>query len=227
MEIWGDEVRPDVSINMPDIPEYPDSELLLMEKEAIGFYLTGHPLMDFRCTLNEMGAVTIAEIKELEEEDQIVCGGMITSIKRINTKKGAQMAFITMEDLTGNIEVVFFPRAYQQYQEYLISDAVVLVRGKASKSGENAKIFVDEVQSIIKKNGGELYLRVDEVSPLVIDKIKLLLKTYPGSSKVYLYFEKQKKLTMISQDNWVDLSDSLITEMRGLLGKKNIRIKSI
>ncbi|NTW05205.1 MAG: DNA polymerase III subunit alpha [Peptococcaceae bacterium] len=226
LEIWGDEVRQDVSINMPDISEYPDSDLLVMEKEAIGFYLTGHPLMDYRCTLIEMGAITVAEIKELEQESQVVCGGMITFIKRITTKKGAQMAFITMEDLTGNIEVVFFPRAYKQYQEYLISDAVVLIRGKASNSGESAKIFVDEVQTIIKKNGGELYLRVDEVSPLVIDKIKLLLKTYPGRSKVYLYFEKQKKLTMISEDNWVDLSDSLIAEMRGLLGKKNIRIKS-
>ncbi len=225
LEFWGDEVRQEVSINIPDIPEYPESELLLMEKESIGLYLTGHPLMDYRRALIDLGALTVAEVKELDQDLQTVCGGMILTVKKISTKKGANMAFATLEDLTGSLELVFFPRIYQDCQEYIKNDEVVLVRGKVSMSGENAKILVDELQKVDKKLDGDLYLRVDDISPLEMDKLKVIFQTYSGNSKVYLYFEKQKKLKMIPRDNWVDLSGPLVSEIKALLGDRNVRIK--
>ncbi|MFZ5595438.1 MAG: DNA polymerase III subunit alpha [Bacillota bacterium] len=225
LEFWGDEVKHSLSIDMPAVEEYPRSELLAFEKEAIGFYLSGHPLMEYRGVLAEKGVSTLAEIKEAGEEAAVFCGGMLTGIKRITTKKGDPMAFANLEDLTGSIEVVFFPRVFKEYQKIIRDDAVVTVRGRAGASGEEVKILAEEVQPLSRKMTGDLYLRLDDVSPEVLDNIKVLINSYPGSSKVFLYFEKEKKLKKTSKENWVDISGPILGEMRKLLGEQNVRVR--
>jgi DNA polymerase-3 subunit alpha len=225
LDFWGDEVRQTLSLNMPDIQEYSPGELLAMEKEAIGFYLSGHPLMDYRHSLAGLGGMTVAEIKEIEGESPVTCGGMLVSVKRISTRRGEPMAFASLEDLTGSLEVVFFPKVYRDCLKYIHSDAVVAVRGKASSSGEAVKILADEVQPLAKKMSGDLYLRVDEATPELLDNIKILLRSYPGDAKVYLYFEKEKKLKRIPRENWADLSGPLVSEMKKLLGGHNVKVK--
>ncbi|MHB8917485.1 MAG: DNA polymerase III subunit alpha, partial [Desulfocucumaceae bacterium] len=225
LEFWGDEVRNTLALNMPDIQEYSDSEMLAMEKEAIGFFLSGHPLMEYRYSLAQLNGATVAEIKELEGEAAVTCGGMLTSVKKINTKRGEPMAFATLEDLTGNLEVVFFPRTYRGCQKLVQNDQVVIVRGKASNTGENVKILAEEVLPAVKKAGGDLYLRVDDATPELMDNIKILLRSYPGNSRVFLYFGKENKLKGIPRENWADLSGPLLGEMKKLLGSRNVKVK--
>ncbi|MFZ5648405.1 MAG: OB-fold nucleic acid binding domain-containing protein, partial [Bacillota bacterium] len=225
LDFWGDEVKHTVSLNMPDVDEYSRSEMLTFEKEAIGFYLSGHPLMDYRQSMQEHSTGTLAEIKEITEETKIACGGMLTSVKRINTKKGDPMAFASLEDLTGSMEVVFFPKVYREYQKLIQNDEVVMIRGKATSSGEEVKILAEEVQPLNKKVIGDLYLRLDDVTPEILDNIKIILRSYPGNSRVFLYFEKEKRLKQISKENWVDIAGPLLGELRKLLGSRNVKVK--
>ncbi len=225
LDFWGEEVRHTVSLNMPDIQEYPAGEMLAMEKEAIGFYLSGHPLTDYRQALAELDGATVAEIKELDGEAAVTCGGMLTSVKKINTRKGDPMAFASLEDLTGSLEVVFFPRIYREFQVHIRNDAVVAVKGRASTAGETVKILAEEVQPLTKKLSGDLYLRLDGATQEVMDSVKILLRSYPGDARVFLYFEKEKKLKMIPRENWADLSGPLLAEMKKLLGSHNVKVK--
>jgi len=227
LEFWGDEVKHSLSLSIPDIEEYSRSELLAFEKEAIGFYLSGHPLMDYRQSMQESATFKLAELKELEEKSAVSCAGMITTIKRINTKKGDPMAFGTLEDLTGNLEVVFFPRVYKEYQKLIENDSVVVIKGKTGSNGETVKILADEVLPLSKRINGDLYLRLDDITPEVMDSIKIILNSYPGASKVFLFFEKEKKLKQIPKDHWVDISGPLLGEMRKLLGGRNVKVKEM
>ena len=225
LDFWGEEVKQALSLNMPEVPEYPRSEMLAMEKESVGFFLSGHPLMDYRQALAGLNGLTVAEVKEIEGEEAVTCGGMITSIKRINTKKGDPMAFGSLEDLTGSLEVVFFPKVFRENQTLIRNDSVVAVRGKASSTGETVKILADEVQPLTRKVSGDLYLRLDEATQELLDTIKILLRSYPGDAPVFLYFEKDKKLLKIPRENWADLSGPLPGEMKKLLGSNNVKVK--
>jgi len=226
LDFWGEEVKNTLSLEMPDIKEYSRAESLVLEKEAIGFYLSGHPLMDYRQSLEEVGR-TLADLKEIKEDTPVTCGGMIASFKKITTKKGDPMAFGMLEDLTASIEVVFFPRVYKECHSLIENDAVVLVKGRLSTSGEEAKILAEELSPLAKKMIGDLYLKVDDTTPEILDSIKILLKSYPGDSRVYLYFEKEKKLKSIPRENWVDLSGPLPGEMKKLLGDSNVKVKGL
>ena len=226
LDFWGEEVKNTLSLEMPDIKEYSRGEYLALEKEAIGFYLSGHPLMDYRQSLEETGN-TLADLKEQKEDIPVTCGGMIASFKKITTKKGDPMAFGMLEDLTGSIEVVFFPRVYKEYHNLIENDAVVLVKGRLSTSGEEAKILAEELTPLTKKMIGDLYLKVDDTTPEILDSIKILLKSYPGDSRVFLYFEKDRKLKSIPRESWADLSGPLLGEMKKLLGGSNVKVKGL
>jgi DNA polymerase-3 subunit alpha len=163
----------------------------------------------------------------MEEDGNVSIGGMFSVIKRINTRKGDPMAFATLEDLTGSIEVVFFPRTYQQFQKLLVSDAAVLVKGKLNAGGEEPKIMADEITTLHKKMDGELYIRTDGVGREVLSKIKIILKSYPGPSPVFLYNKMERKLSKTSRDHWVDLSSQVAGELKRLVGTANVKIKEL
>jgi len=227
MDFWGEEARETLVLNIPDIDEYPRAEMLSLEKEALGLYISGHPLLEYRRALTEQAGCTIAEARGLQEDGNVTIGGMFNSIKRINTRKGDPMAFATLEDLTGSIEVVFFPRPYQQYQKLLVSDAAVLVKGKLNAGGEEPKVLADEILSLHKKMDGELYIKTDGMSRDDLSRVKMILRSYPGPSPVFLYNQKEKKLSKTSGDHWVDLSSPVTGELKKMLGASNVRIKEL
>jgi DNA polymerase-3 subunit alpha len=163
----------------------------------------------------------------MQEDGPVTCGGMITSFKKITTKKGDPMAFGMLEDLTGSLEVVFFPKVFREYQKLIDNDAVVLVKGRLSASGEEVKILAEELLPLTKKMTGDLYLRVDDTTPEMLDNIKIMLNTYPGDARVFLYFEKDRKLKSIPRENWVDLSGPLLGEMKKILGAANVKVKGL
>ncbi len=227
MDFWGEEARETLTLNIPDIDEYPRAEMLSLEKEALGLYISGHPLLEYRRALAEQAGCTIAEARGLEEDGNVTIGGMFNSIKRINTRKGDPMAFATLEDLTGSIEVVFFPRPYQQFQKLLVSDAAVLVKGKLNAGGEEPKVLADEILSLHKRMDGELYIKTDGMSRDDLSRVKVILRSYPGPSPVFLYNQKEKKLSKTSGDHWVDLSSPVTGELKKMLGASNVRIKEL
>ena len=138
----------DAEIRLPDLPDCPGREKLNMEKEAAGVYMTGHPLDDYRevlgslnCTAAEITGQDEAGEESLEMDGRFVdLGGILTEVKEKATKKGDYMAFVTLEDMTGQIESLVFPRVFEKYRPLLNEDAAVVISGKISVREDEAQI---------------------------------------------------------------------------------------
>lgn len=193
----------------PDVGEYPYKQLLSMEKEMTGVYVSGHPLDEYRKELEalEINTAWVAELKERpdagidEDGRQVVMGGILTALRPKATKKGAMMGFITLEDLTGQIECLLFPRIFERYNKLLELDMPVLLTGHLSvREEEDTKLLVDVVEPLVqlpppeepmsdieraKRSPVKLYLRMQRNQ---MDEVKEVLQRQPGKVPVYMNF---------------------------------------
>jgi DNA polymerase III subunit alpha len=130
-----------------DLPgdEFSREELLTMEKEMLGLYISDHPLHQWQPVLAQRVTAQLAHLPDLPDRKQVVVGGLVSSVKRTITRSGSAMAFLTLEDLTGSVEVVVFPRVYEQQGFALKRDAVLLLRGKVDIDEQTAKLLCEEV----------------------------------------------------------------------------------
>lgn len=142
------------------VEEFSRDELLQMEKEMLGMYISDHPLRHVHGTLSARVSVALHRLPELSDKMTVVVGGLITGVKRTTTKSGSAMAFVTLEDLTGTTEVIIFPKTYEQVHFLLKRDAVVVVRGRLDVAEAQAKILADRVLSLEE---------ADEVEPLAVE----------------------------------------------------------
>jgi DNA polymerase III subunit alpha len=125
--------------------EFSREELLTMEREMLGLYISDHPLRRWQPVLARRVTSTIGHLADLRDRQEVVVGGLVGGFKRSLTRSGSTMAFLTLEDLTGSVEVLVFPRAYEQQGFALKRDAVVLLRGKVDISEQSVKLLCDEV----------------------------------------------------------------------------------
>ena len=131
---------------LPDTRPWSETEALAFEKEALGLYMSGHPIERHRADLQKFGARTIAEFTQSESDVWI--GGIVSGIRQLKTKKGDRMAVFVLEDATGTVEVVVFPEAFGKHGALVESDLVVLVRGKLEKDDETSRLVASELQPI-------------------------------------------------------------------------------
>jgi DNA polymerase-3 subunit alpha len=225
LDFWGDEVQKTLTIDLPEIKEFPPGELLVMEKEALGLYVSGHPLSEYREFINRQATHQVANLVELEDRTEVVVGGILNSVKKITTKRGDAMAFANLEDLTGSVELVIFPRTYQQYAGLLAVDNPVLVKGTANHNGEEVKIIVNCLEPLSKQSFGELYIKLESPTRELIAGIQKVLCSFPGECPVYIYFPRDKKLARADRRFWVSLDTGVVDELIGLLGSENIKVK--
>ena len=127
------------------VQEFTKDELLTMEREMLGLYISDHPLRRWAPVLERRTTAAIAQLADLPDRREVTVGGLVGTVKRSMTRSGSTMAFVTLEDLTGSIEVLVFPRAYEQYGLSLKRDAVVLLRGKLDVDEQSVKLLCDEV----------------------------------------------------------------------------------
>ncbi|MBI5328438.1 MAG: DNA polymerase III subunit alpha [Deltaproteobacteria bacterium] len=130
---------------LPHIEEWHEAQLLHYEKEALGFYITGHPLEKYANELKYLANADTDSLKEKSDDEDVSIAGIVTAAKEINTKKGDRMAFVTLEDLKGSVEVVVFSDVYKNAASYFSGDAPILVKGKIDKGEENVKIIASSV----------------------------------------------------------------------------------
>jgi len=225
LDFWGDAAEETLTLSMPEVKPYPRGELLALEKEALGLYISGHPLEEYRQALVERTSAAVTDLPELEAESTVTLGGMLTMVKKIATRRGEPMAFGTLEDLTGGVEVVFFPRIYQQYAALIVPDRVLLLRGRVNNGGEAVKVIAEEVAPLAPKISGDVYLQFVSPTTDLITRVQRVLRSFPGQCPVYLYFPAEKKLARTPRDYWVDLASPVVDELAGLLGRENVKIK--
>ncbi len=211
---------------MPNIPEWPERDRLGREKEALGFYITGHPLSPHQQTMAKYSTTTTGTIEEVPDGSMARMGGMVTGKKVIRTKKEELMAFMQLEDMAGVIEVVIFPSVYAGCEELLTDDRPVMVQGKVQQEEKGAKMLADTIIPMEDAESSwtaEVHIVVDtkRTDKIVLEKLRDVVKRFPGdcSGWLHLKMEEEVEAVIAMSDDWrIQPGDALSREIKALLG---------
>ena len=177
---------------LPDVPEFPERERLMLEKEVLGFYLSSHPLAEYEQTLNSFCSHSTDNLDGVKDRAEVMMGGIISSIKVSYTKKNAKYAMFDMEDTTGNIRCIAWPGEYDKTADQIQPDAIVLIRGVLDRrGGDEANLIVNEMIPLDQVNARYtrgLRILVDQArhGDDILPKIREIVRYYPGNREVQL-----------------------------------------
>ncbi len=211
---------------LPEIPEWPENQRLAFEKETLGFYLTGHPLSTHAGVLQRFTTVDTVRVQEAADGQEVILGGVVNSLKEINTKKGDRMAFVTLEDLAGMVEVIVFSDLYKSASLLLKGEDPVFVKGRVDAGEEGVKIIASEVlpfeQAVGKLTTSiHLRLRSDGLRREDLEAVRDILRDCRGNCPAYLHLvlPGQKEAVIDLGEEWkLNSTDQLVSRMRDLFG---------
>lgn len=226
----------------PDIKEYPQKMLLSMEKEMLGLYISGHPLSEFDAELKKIVTLYSADLnldinqnedsyllddhKNISDGMNVTVGGIITSKKTKTTRNNNLMAFLTLEDLYGIMEVIVFPTTLEKYAKLIIEENIVLIKGRVSiKEEEQPKIICEEISPLKKMQARKVYLRfTPHMEEDKKESLMALLKYFNGDTPVCVCNDGDKKGTILGREFWVVLNDLVVNELIQRLGEENVKV---
>ena len=217
-------------------------DLLDMEKEMLGLYVSGHPLDEYMDVIKKEATVTSKDLENEEQVDDIqemenktdydgkvvtVCG-ILSHRKTLITKSGNQMMFAELEDLYGSLELIIFANVLQNNSSLLQDDNIVKIIGKVSyKENEKTKIIVSQIQ-LLEKNK-KLYIRIPkdklELEGAVISYIKNIEQTYRGNIPVYIFYDGTKKIKLLNRSLWLNSNEDTLKKLEIAFGAENVRMK--
>ncbi|WP_297689832.1 DNA polymerase III subunit alpha [uncultured Anaerococcus sp.] len=216
-------------IDMPNIAEYPKNIKLKLEKEVLGFYISEHPLSENAEALENIVNFTTDYRENLDDRQMarldgkyVTMAGILNNKKELTTKKRDLMAFASLEDMYGNIEMVIFPSTYKQYRNLIEDDNVLIVKGKLQTDESDVKLLASEFIDIKKTNLSTLYLKMNFIE---YNEIKGLILGHKGNNPVKIYFEDKKKLVSLDSKLHFEINDANIKILEDRLGKENVKVK--
>jgi DNA polymerase-3 subunit alpha len=213
-------------INLPSARDFSSKEILQMEKEVLGLYLSGHPLSEYKRIIEKTAALPIEELREEHDDTVITLAGLITAVRRSVTKRNETMAYFVLEDLTGTLDVLVFPKKMAQYNALLKNDLPVLLRGRLNLQEDRPKLFVESIKALEDEDKEELYLKIstDFAENSLESQLWPLIAEYPGEAPLYLYFPEENKLRLCDKERWITLAPELLGKLEDLLGKEAVRV---
>ena len=252
MSLFSDGLLEEVKPTLPDIPEYNLRTMLSLEKNVTGLYISGHPLGDYSKALSALDMNTARLTELLESPDhglsfdgqRVRMGGMLTEVRQKATKAGNLMGFATLEDLTGTIEALVFPRVLERVSTELMPDTAVVLSGRLSiREEEEPKLMLDTVEPLytdaeldqMSENGAlspavkqllpgnTLYLRLPSDS--AIGMVQPILQRFSGRKPVVLYIESTGAKLRAPQNLFVSPTQELVDTLSDMLGAKNVVLK--
>ncbi len=233
-DLVSEEDKKDYAVKYPDVEEFPKEMLLGFEKEVLGIYLSGHPLEDYldkmkkNITAKAMDFIREEEtgILHVTDNAHVVIGGMIAGKTVKFTRNNQAMAFITVEDLTGSVEVIVFPKDYERYQRFLNEDEKIFVVGRATVEEEqNGKIICERIvpfDDTIK----ELWLQfaTKEEYATKEEKVLELLRDSDGNDDVVIYVADPRAIKKLGKNYSVHADSALLAQIATFLGEKNVKL---
>ena len=233
-DLAGEEEKGDFEMKLPDVGEYPKELLLNFEKEVLGIYISGHPLEEYEQLWKKNITNTTGDFLLDEESNtihvpdgaRVTIGGMITEKKIKYTKTDKVMAFLQVEDLVGSVEVVVFPKPYEQYASKLTEDAKVFVRGRVD-AGEDrdGKLICESVQTF-DEVPKKVWLRFPTMQDWEKAEQPLygILEDCDGRDGVVIYVEAQRARKLLPQNYNVRADEELLARLAELVGQDNVKL---
>lgn len=242
--------KAEAQIEMPDLCEFPQEELLKMEREVTGMYLSGHPMAEFAKLIRTQKYTKIGDILALAkgeapkycDGDKVKILAIISDVKLKTSRNNNTFAYVTIEDMFGTMEMMVFGSVLEKSSFLLMDGNIVEVHARVSvREDEEPKLMCDEIISAPDPNATQernfsstqqyqtrnpgLYLKVKNKNCFEYERAMLLLSLFEGHTPVYIFFEDEKKLTLAPRKMWVAKNDVLLGELKNKLGEKNVAVR--
>jgi len=219
---------------LPDVPPWPESQRLAAEKETLGFYLTGHPLSSYASTLQRFTSMDTLRVQEAADGQEVIIGGVVNSLKEINTKKGDRMAFVSLEDLNGVVEVIIFSELYKNSSLLLKSEDPIFIKGRVDAGEESVKIIAGEVlpfEQAVGKLTTSVHLRLhsEGLRREDLEAMRQVFRDCRGNCPAFLHLilPGEKEAVIDLGEEWkLNSTDQLVHRIRDLLGYEAVSFQA-
>ncbi len=232
-DFFSEEEKKEYEIQYPDVGEFEMAQKLAFEKEVLGIYVSGHPLQDYMASMEKQITAKSTDFEPDEESGlavvkdgrNYIVGGLISNVTVKLTKTNQNMAFVTLEDLYGTVEVILFPRDYQKYRDLLVMDTGVYVRGRASVSEENGKLVAETVISM-DAVPTEIWIQVENIGCFQEkrDMLYNVIRRAPGDREIIIYSREEKAVKRLPSYENISGEAPVFEELQNLFGEKNIKL---
>ena len=233
-DIVDDEQKKEFEVTLPDVGEYQKETMLAFEKEVLGVYISGHPLEEYEEKWRKSISATTLDF-QLDEEtgrtkvrdgSREIIGGMITSKTIKYTKKNQTMAFITVEDLLGTVEVVIFPQSYEKSQQYLQEDSKVFVRGRVSEEDDNASKLICEEVIPFDMTKKELWIQYTDKQSYLQDEQNLfrMLAESEGEDQVVIFCKAERAVKRLPKNANIQVEPGILSRLTNYFGEDCVKV---
>ena len=218
--------------NFEDCREFPETELLAMEKESIGMYVSGHPLDSKAAAVRAASTASISDIIENEDKrfnigSQVTVSGIITKVRNQLTKKGDMMRYVEFEDLTASMEVIIFPGQLRRFADIAVEGSIVTISGNLDISDDAPpKLRLEDMRMLDEtaRKRVRLYLRLDSTDTVVLNEVKRILKAESGDVSVVIKYSDNGQVVAAPKSMMVKRNDERTEILKKLLGDENVRL---
>ncbi len=241
MDLFSVQSSVSPSYKYPDMPEFSLKELLTYEKESSGLYFSGHLIDEYGKHISREKPDAISDIIDIEEgagkypdKVPVKIAGIITAKRTKITKSGSAMAFLTVEDRYGEIEVIVFAKQYSKYAEMLDEESAVVISGNISRDeGESPRILLSDAKQLLtdgffascqQNEGQRLFIKIPSLADSRVNNIKRISALNRGKCRVVLFDESTKKYSAL-KDAYIDPSEKVMSKLSALLGGENVILK--
>ena len=233
-DLVSEDQKEEFQIRMPDVGEYSKETLLAFEKEVLGIYVSGHPLEAYEEKWKKSISATTADF-QLDEETghtkvhdgaKEIIGGMITEKTIKHTKTNQMMAFITVEDLLGTVEVVVFPRDYEKNRDYLEVDSKVFVRGRVSEEDDKPSKMICEKIIPFERTKKELWIQFPDKATF-LDEEQIVygyLADSDGDDEVIIYCAKERAVKKLPKNRNIGINEQILSRLMNHFGEKRVKV---
>ena len=233
-DLVSDEDKKDFEIRMPNVGEYDKEMVLAFEKEALGIYLSGHPLEGYRGIMDKMISAKTTDFQPDEESgipkvydgQKVIIGGMITERTIKYTRNNKVMAFLTVEDLVGTVEVVVFPRDYEKWQTLITDDARVFIQGRVNAEDDRpSKLILEKVHSF-EDIPREIWIQFKDKAEYSAAEAELqsFLQSASGTSAVVIYLKDVKAMKRLPAAFCIRINEEILSELKKKYGESNVKV---
>ncbi|MBK04231.1 MAG: DNA polymerase III subunit alpha [Deltaproteobacteria bacterium] len=224
--LFGGELAPVRPPEIPDITEWVDKQKLNLEKEALGFYISGHPLERYRSDLKRFTSSTIVNLTDKADKSEVNIAGIITARRDLTTKRGDRMAILTVEDLTGYVEVCLFPKVFQTAVDILDQDVPLLLTGDVEHDEKGATLKAKSVRSLMEaraEKANEIHLQLStlDLSESRINELVTVMRKHPGRCRAFVHIQVPQKLQTtikLPEEFTLDPTEAFVEDLERLFG---------